>query len=157
MLTLDQLPTQCELQVGSLSGILLAVGRYGTLEKLYITSRSKRAMSLWEQSTSTTTTAATTTAAAAGGGGGSSATAVPGSPAAAAANATVSIATATATGGATAAGSGGGGSGWLLMFYNSLLAMLRQESSWLSGALPDTKGRLLLALVGAILNKVGGW
>ena len=127
-------PTSCYtlLQVSSLSSILLAVGRYSTLEKLYITSRSKRAMALWDQATSTTANIATA-----------------GAPGAL-------PATADAGSGAAAGGGGGAsGNGWLLMFYNSLLELLQQEASWLAGALPEVKGKSLLALVGAILNKVG--
>ena len=111
-------------EAGALAGVLLAVGRGGALERLYVAGRLPRAQAAWE-------------AALAGAGAGSAgdAAAAPGAAAAAAAP-------------------GGLGGGALQAANAALLRALEAESGWLAGHLPEQRAQLLAALSTAALAAV---
>lgn len=114
-------------EVASLASLLLAVGRYNSLEAAYIASRLPLITAMWEEAAAML--ASSSSAAAAG-------------PAGAAA---------VAAGGAS---SGGVAGGWLLLLYNNLLGLLEGDAAWLGGCLQQQRQQLLMALMGAAFDKV---
>jgi hypothetical protein len=116
-------------EVASLAGLLLAVGRYSSLEAAYISSRLPLITAMWEEAAAMLAS-------------GSSGAAAVGAAAAAAV---------AAAGGASAGGLAGG---WLLLLYNNLLELLEGDAAWLGGCLGQQRQQLLVALLGAAFDKV---
>jgi hypothetical protein len=133
-------------EVAPLAALLLAVGRYSSLEAAYVSSRAPLIAAMWDEAAAMLGGSSGSSAQPpAAGSSGSSAPPAPGGHAPAAAE------------GATAGGLGGG---WLLLLYSSLLALLEADAAWLGGCLPEQRCQLLAALARAAFDKVwvgGGW
>jgi hypothetical protein len=112
-------------QVAALAAILLAVGRRGTVERLYTASRLPRVAAAWDAATAPH-------APGEGDAGGA-----PEGPHKA------------------AAGPEGLGGGVLGAGYGAVLSLLEGEAAWLGGCLPELRGPLLGGLALAALTKVG--
>jgi hypothetical protein len=115
-------------EVASLAGLLLAVGRYNSLEAAYISSRLPLITAMWDEAAAMLAS-------------GSNAAQPPAAAAAAAA------------GGASAGGLAGG---WLLLLYNNLMGLLEGDAVWLGSCLEQQRRQLLLAVMVAAFDKVGG-
>jgi hypothetical protein len=109
---------------------LLAVGRYSSLEAAYIASRLPLISAMWDEAAAMVVAGSSVAAA---------------GPAAAAA--------AGAAGGASAGGLAGG---WLLLLFNNLMGLLEGDAVWLDGCLQQQRRQLLVSLMRAAFNKVGG-
>jgi hypothetical protein len=113
-------------EVASLASLLLAVGRYSSLEAAYIASRLPLITAMWDEAAAML--AAGSSAAAAG------------------------SAAAAAVGGASAGGLAGG---WLLLLFNNLMGLFEGDAVWLGGCLQQQRQQLLVSLMGAAFDKVG--
>jgi hypothetical protein len=116
-------------EVSSLASLLLAVGRYNSLEAAYIASRLPLITAIWDEAAAMLASSSSSSAAAA----------------------SAAAAAAPAGGGA---GSGGLAGGWLLLLYNNLMGLLEGDAAWLGGCLEQQRQQLLVALMAAAFDKV---
>ena len=115
-------------EVSSLASLLLAVGRYHSLQAAYISSRAPLIAAMWDEAAAMLASSGSSGAAASG-----------------------SAAAVAAVGGASAGGLSGG---WLLLLYNNLLGLLEGDAAWLGSCLEQQRQQLLVALFTAAFDKV---
>lgn len=114
-------------EVSSLAALLLAVGRYNSLETAYVNSRMPLVTAIWDEAA----------AMLAGGSTAAAPAAIAGASAAAAAS-----------------GGGGLGGGWLLLLYNNLTGLLEGDATWLASCLPGQQQQLLVAVTAAAFDRL---